>query len=58
MRVPLQQPHLHLGLQIRDRAAERRLCDVEFLGRTTEVQFIGDDLKGAEMAQFHETTVI
>ena len=38
--IPLQQRHAELILELADLLAQRRLCDVQPLGRTGEIQFL------------------
>jgi hypothetical protein len=51
LRGPVQQPRTQLLLEATNLAAQRRLGDVQFLGRTTEVLLLGDDGEVPHQAQ-------
>ena len=49
----VQQCHIHLLLELADLQAQRRLGDVQALGRPREVEFLGDGDEVAEVARVH-----
>ncbi|MER1077041.1 hypothetical protein AAA612_04070 [Pseudomonas aeruginosa] len=48
-----KQRHAQFFLQFLDGARQRRLLDMQSLGRAGEVQFFGHGQETAKMAQFH-----
>ncbi len=50
---PVQQRHIHLLLELADLQAQRRLGDVQALGRPREVEFLGDGDEVPEVAKVH-----
>ncbi len=54
--VAVEQLDADLVLELADLAAQRRLGDVEDLGRAGEVPLIGDGDEVAKVAQFHNHT--
>ena len=51
--VALEQLRAQFRFQRLDLLAQRRLADVQALGRAREVQLLGDGDKVAQVAQFH-----
>ena len=56
--VALEQLRAQFRFQRLDLLAQRRLADVQALGRAREVQFLGDGDKVTQVAQFHVRPVI
>jgi hypothetical protein len=51
--IAVEQPHAKLALQAGEGSAQRRLADVELLGRAGDVLLRGDHLEVAQLEKIH-----
>nr|WP_288118423.1 hypothetical protein [Thiomonas sp.] len=57
-RRPLQQLHAKLGFELADLRRDRRLCDMEMLGRARETALAHDGIEVPQFPEIHGFIVI